>query len=628
MTRMTKAALCFLVGLAIASAHAEKGVIVSRKHTGAVLALAANSQDETFFSGGEDGFVSRHTEEGQDETWQVSDMPIRLLASHPAGNLLACYESDGFTVHRLSVWDWPSKTRLYAKRFRDSVTSLAWSAKGTWLMIGNTSLDGITFLEGKSGKPKKVFSSPHGMVTLAVTGLSEASVMTFGPSGRIRYSEMSSGKQKAEYQGIADLASPVLTGNARIISGFDGTAVLSVDATTGRLVSKTEAASPLFATSPEDSSVSWFERREEETVFRSSEGISLPLLLEDRSRVTSAVGLRTRVAFGTDSGHVYTFPKANYAGVALEPSLTASGAIIPIDDVTTDGTSLYALAKGSLYALEGPDGESTLLASGLAANRVSRMGNSFLFWSTKEPLPLVQTDLSGGARKELFVPKEGISSLNHAHGVIACVEGTSSAVVIRPESAGEAYRYAGVGIQDAMPVGQDAIVIAKSATSRSPYPLIHINTATGETVPVAVSADLCFSLKRSDRVPELLFAFLVKGGSPPVTELASIHINEANIAASRVRTMATYQDEDMRATLFTGGNELLTNLGKNSLVTIEHPSGRQTKLERDYALPLKGVIVGDWYASLNYDGSISWYDSKKREVIKSRSLLAENVWAD
>ena len=161
--RFAAAILCsfILCALSFADEGSDDGVHgsarrIGRRHQGAVLALAAAPRSDDFFSAGSDGFLSFHGR-GECETWQISDMPVRMISVHPDGNLVAAYESDGFSVHRLSVWKWDEKKRLYAKRFRDSITSVSWSARGNYLMIGNTSLEGITILAGNSGRQKNIF---------------------------------------------------------------------------------------------------------------------------------------------------------------------------------------------------------------------------------------------------------------------------------------------------------------------------------------------------------------------------------------------------------------------------------------------------------------------------------------
>jgi len=222
----------------------------ARQHLGPVHALARIPGTADFFSGGKDGFISLHKTDGNDETWQISDIPVRNMAVHPDGNLVAVYESDGFSIYRISVWDWNRKTRLYAKRFRDSILSLAWSARGTYLMIGNTSLEGMTILEGETGENRSIFASPPGIVSLGVTGATETSMITYGPSGRILYTDMVTKKERASYAGESDLSAPALFANNLRIAGYRDGEIRVLDTTSGKTVATWPTGKPVMAVNP------------------------------------------------------------------------------------------------------------------------------------------------------------------------------------------------------------------------------------------------------------------------------------------------------------------------------------------------------------------------------------------
>ncbi len=618
-------ALCLIA--ATAYAREAGSTLVSRKHAGAVLCITPKPGVDSFFSGGEDGFITLHSIGTIDETWQVSDMPIRAIAVHPSGNTLACYESDGFTTHRLSVWNWEKKTRIFAKRFRDSITSIAWSARGSWIMVGNTSLEGISVIDGKSGDAKRMFRSPQGLVYISVTGSSESSVMTFGPSGTIRYTDTSNGSERAVYDGPRDITNAVLISNNRILSGYLGDSVVSIDATKGTVIDTFASGEPIFATLPGDSVPVWIERNGGNYILRSGKASSKPFTSPDGSLITAAAGLPEYIAIGTESGQVLTFPRGNYSDSGPTLLATAHEAIVPVDDIISDGETLYILAAGTVFASTDPSAYPMKLFGGIDANRMEKIGVTFLFWSTKSASPLFSTDLSGNGRHVLYTPIEGISSLNHNNGVISCVEGTSTVVVLKPEITGEAFRYSGAGLQDAVPLTGDSIIVSKSATSRSPFPLLYINSATGETVPLSVSGDLCFSLKLANSSANELRGLLVKGGNPPSTELFSLVINTESLSSSKITVHATYKDEDLRASIAVDSRSILTNLGKTSLALIDSSSGRQRSLVRDYALPAKGAFMKDYFVGLNYDGSLTWYDKAGKGIAATAALVGIDEWA-
>lgn len=129
---------------------------VVHKFSGGVTEIMNSGTLPIFFAAGKDGFVTRYSyPKFEPDTWQLSSMPIQKIAVHPQGKLVAVYETNGFSVHQVSLWDWAKKKALFSKRLSDSVVSLSWSANGTYLFVGNRSTDGITVLDSKGIDPNR-----------------------------------------------------------------------------------------------------------------------------------------------------------------------------------------------------------------------------------------------------------------------------------------------------------------------------------------------------------------------------------------------------------------------------------------------------------------------------------------
>lgn len=600
------------------------------QHRGSVLALARQGTSDAFFSAGEDGFISLHDPLGNSHIWQISDMPIKMIAVHPDGNLIASYETDGFSVHRLSLWSWKDKKRLYAKRFREAITSVSWSAKGTYVMIGNTSLDGITVLTGESGKPKKIFDTSPGPVSLSHTGAKETSVITFGPLGAIRYTEISNGKQRAVYQGPAHISSPSLFDNNRRITGFSGTHVLSIDATSGKVVQEFPTTKAIMATGSFDNQPMWFSPSGEDWQLCREDKTSAPFATTDYEAITTALAMESKIVFGSETGRLYEIPKpldTQFQDTVLTPTVLTDAKIVPIDDIVSNGNTLYLLSGGSVFSVAGPSQSPTLVFSGITANRFRMIEDAFLFWSWNSGGDVLMTSLQGDNPKVLYTAQEGIRSLTLFGRQIACVEGTSRAVVFSP-SLTKPFVYEGAGLQDAVLVSIESLIVSKSSTSRSPHPLLHIHTRTRETVPLPVQGELSFGLQPSPQNPHELLVFLVQAEGQSRTELVRIKIEGDDITSTTVDKKAVYPDEDLKALLFVENNAVLTNLGKGSLVEIDLRTLRQYPLERGYALPLKPEVLGSYMASLNYDGSLSWYRRSSRSLISTGYLSEDTFWIE
>ena len=132
----------------------------TQPHSGSINALAIS--DNAVYTAGQDGFIIKWTTDGSGEHYQLSDLEIKMIAVNPLNNNLAIYETDGYSVNRVSVWDWEKHTRKFAKRLSDSISSLNFSTNGAYLMIGTNAIDGIIFLDANRGAVlRKVKESPR-----------------------------------------------------------------------------------------------------------------------------------------------------------------------------------------------------------------------------------------------------------------------------------------------------------------------------------------------------------------------------------------------------------------------------------------------------------------------------------
>lgn len=598
-------------------------------HLGPVQSLAAVQGTNIFFSAGKDGFVTCHNPEQSDETWQISDISLNILAVHPDGNLIAFYESDGFSIHRISVWDWKNKKRLYAKRFRDSVISLSWSAKGTYLMIGNTSLEGITILEGSSASVQSFFTVSPGIVSLSITGSTETNMITYGPSGRILYTDITTQKERANYSGEQDLSSPVLLNNNLFIAGYKENAVFLIDATSGKTISTYATGKPVMATGISDTKPVWFEENETGDWILRSGLISSPgFRTPDNSTITTAISFENSIVFGTASGMIYSIEKKSDNSSAPLASALVENTHQIIDDIASDGSRLFFLSAGSVFISSGPGKAPVFAFDGLAANRLIIMKDSLICWSTNRSEPVLRISFDGETRKLLYQPKEGIRSISITGDKIAIIEGNSLASVLDTATEAVSFNYSGAGLQDAILISSDRLVVSKSSTLRSPYPLILINTSTGETVPLPVTGELCFGIKQSENDFKILNGFIVRSGLSSSTELVTILLDLQTVGSTAVKTEAIYADEDLVASVLVDGDHIITNLGKNSLVEIKMIDGNQEFFERGYALPLKPCVMDQFLVSLNYDGSLTWFNRFTHELVLSSSMTTKGMWKE
>lgn len=194
--------------------------------------------DGSFYSVGDDGFVIKWNSENKGEHYQISDLEIKYIAASPNGTDIAIYETDGYSVNRISIWNWKTKRRLVVKRFTDTISTINFSEKGSWLMIGTNSVDGIIFLNAKTGTVlRKVKESP-GMVTMIYSSSTENSGIMYTPLGKLIYTNFKTGVTKQAVSVETNLTQPTLFNSDLLFAGIKNDYIYIYHSVTGDLLAK------------------------------------------------------------------------------------------------------------------------------------------------------------------------------------------------------------------------------------------------------------------------------------------------------------------------------------------------------------------------------------------------------
>lgn len=594
---------------------------VVHKFSGGVTEIMNSGTLPIFFAAGKDGFVTRYSyPKFEPDTWQLSSMPIQKIAVHPKGKLIAVYETNGFSIHQVSLWDWATKKAVFSKRLSDSVVSLSWSANGTYLFIGNRSTDGITVLDTK-GIVQNIYQEAPGIVFLAATSASEKNIVTYGESGRLVYTDISKKKKIKEFRTENKLESPNLIKNFTRIIGYKDNNVYVIDAVTGKTISQHSARYALFASKIQDSVPIWIERtrRKNEWCIRQGDASSKGFYVPENSKITAARHIKNHMIIGTQDGSIYMLGLNDDSSVELERPLTYSSS--KVDAITSDGSVLYILKDGTIYAQDSPKEKPYAIAEGFKANKFTFYSNGFLLWSdAKKGASVSHYSLDTKAVKKIITPKETIISLSVYKNFFLYVESFSGVSIVNFDTGKKEFVYNAPGIQSAVQVDDSTIVIAKSSIGRAQSPVFIINTLTEETGPIAIEGNLAFSLEQNSSRPNNLVCFLVGNLPSTKTELLTIGLNRMNLIDSTFKAVLSYKEEDVDAFLESSGSDILTNLGKTSLVHYSSSSNQARRLPRSYGFPKDALILKKFFVSLNFGDTLSWYDRKTGALLQTINI--------
>ena len=277
------------------------------------------------------------------------------------------------------------------------------------------------------------------------------------------------------------------------------------------------------------------------------------------------------------------------------------------------------LSGTTLYISRSPDVQPEPVIESITAERCTAYGNGFLFWSNTKAAPLYYAE-EGSAPEIVYRFREPLNSLSVYQDSIAAVQAFSGLILLNGKNGKQSFTYQAAGLQDAVQVDDTFVLLTKSAGGVIRQPLLLINIKTSETIPLNMEGNLAFSLRASKKMPHVFSCFRLKSEDSEQTDLMTITLNITQPARTGFAAARSYRDEDLQASLFDDGHALLTNLGKNQLVYYDKRKRSIRQLQRDYALSRKALMTDAYIISLNYDGSLSWFNRRTMQLLPHKQL--------
>ncbi len=480
----------------------------TQSHQNGVTSLSYRNSDGSVFSSGSDGFLIKWNPDGIGEHYQVSDLPIRMMARSPNGNEIAVYESDGASLNRVSIWDWKNLRRKAAFRFSDTITSISYSSKGSYVICGTASVNGTYFINpATSNIEKNKLKEGTGVVNYTYTSDSENSLLTYSPSGNITYYSLKTGTKKQRFQAEYNLTQVGLFNNGVFIAGYKDRNIYVIQAVTGKTLAKYSASEPVLVSSPKNESLYYILNDGRQFKLYAiqndrNKAVIAPELyrtfsgLKANEKITCAEFAGENIYAGTNLGNIYKFDFAKSERVDTQLAITDNmyERILDIDS-PAGGSDFYFLTEAALYqssydrnAVErkiSSDGYTNLIA----------VGSKVVLWSKDTRKTVIMADLNSGRLTNLFTPAGNIQSLRlYSDNTLIDVESNSVVNLFTFGSSSPKQIYRGSSIQDALLYTEKDLYVAKSSESSPSVPLVHVNTQTQEIVPLTLRGNIAYSL--------------------------------------------------------------------------------------------------------------------------------------
>lgn len=617
--------------------------ISTQAHESSVNALAAidgvAGEQDTVFSVGQDGFIIKWTDDGLGEHYQVTDVAIKMAARSPNGRDIAIYESDGASLNMVSIWNFSTLTRKCAFTFSTPITSLSYSAKGTYVLCGTASERGTYFLTTSNNTiTSRKLKESTGPVSMAVTSDSENSAAMYSPGGSLSYYNLRTGQKKAKFYTESGLSQPRLYNNNVFLAGYKDSSIYIIQATTGSTIAKfpVSGKEPVLLSSNKSDSLYY--------IVSENLQFKMYMIQNDRNKnviapqlIRTFTGIRSgeeigcavlqadgTVFAGTTLGNIYKFDNAVAARVdVLQP--VSDKMYDKIYDVAPIGSNFYFLSPDSVFLSSYDSGIVDRKGSNPGqTNIITYNDNAAILWSRGTRKAVQLLEFQTGALTTLFTPDSTLQSLRLFGGYLLSIEGSSTVSRINIQTNEKENLYNGAGIQDAVLYNDTDLYIAKTSATTPEVPLLYINTRTKETVPLSLKGSVAYSLSYDPSAEgSEIYGIVISTNSQNSVSTAVFSYNPSTKTSRR---LIEERSEDSNAISYLSYPVLYTNMGKSRIRSYNLSARRSFEYKRSASLPVKIARNSSRLVVLNRDGSVSWYNPDMNGVIADWYLTTDGQW--
>lgn len=608
-------------------------------HRGPVLDLAWDETRKLLLSAGSDGFVvtwDPSTGTALDR-YQYGPYRIQSLSVRPEKQQFAILETDGIGLFRLSAWDYARRERLFSLRFKDSVSFVAYSGQGNYILLGRSASSGVTVLRADDGSLVKTVAESV-VPSFAQTGKSERSMVCYASTGSVSYWDLTNGKLLQQTPAPAGLSALRLFGNNRLMAGRDASGLVVFDALSGAVRSQRPfpagsamaAAAGGLATLADYGAEADLSLVPAEQVGQDQPTVTLPF---PWSATSSCSDGSDTMFLGLDNGSIVS---VRLGSAAVVPHLFQTSKRERIRDLAVDRDSLVLLGDGAAYRIpQNPakllDGSAISPFAARTEDRVAALddgtlvlwnsdgtGSPILYGADGEghPLPLdFQAPVIRGAALgtlALFLDAKGNLNVLDAEAPRqdAAPGSTDRGRLLRS--------YSAVGMLDAAFKDPRTVLFGRSVVPPQTRDLMTVDVGTGETAPVetgpaAAGGSAVVRLRRGSS--GAVYAIRVEGAGD------SQNTTLVRLDASGETPLIAYKAEDVNATLAEAGTSVGTTLGGDGAFGIGW-DGFFT-FGRGPALPTRLEGTGSYFVAVDSDGGIVWNSAADGAFVARLSLTAK-----
>ena len=373
------ACVLVLVAVAAAPAAASPPPLVNTSHRGAIHDLAYDARRRLLFSAGEDGTVRvwNHDRRTIVRHLRLGAVRVERIALHPDRPLFAAYSRSTMGDDVLEVWNWQRERQLFRHSLEDAPLHLGFSSLGSSLVHSRPQFDSVVFLDPETGERQERLPPAHGIVSYVATSTNERTIMTYLPTGEVRYWDAATLAGKGTVSTLPGLEAMALSADKNLLVARSGGDVVAIDVVTGAVRSRlgvSRQAQVAVADQFAQFSVLQPDEREDRASVLQQRALDRALTLRTEHRLhfegnATAATYAHRTLFFAHAGAIWEALPTGAAPFARD-QLVAPVAL------ASDGDTLLVATRHRIAVAELRDSGATLVpdfAPLTAANRLPRL---------------------------------------------------------------------------------------------------------------------------------------------------------------------------------------------------------------------------------------------------------------
>ena len=651
-------------------ASAVPGPLINSVHAGVITDLEYDPQRRLLFSAGDDGAVRvwDRTNGSIVQHLRLGVHRITRIALQPEGSLLAAVLRSATGDILLEVWDWRSGRRLHGRPLTEPPLHVGFTSRGSTLVYTMPRFDSVMFLDALSGRPRQRLPADLGIVSFVASSTNERTIMTYQPTGRIRYWEAASARLQAEVATLPGLEQISLSADKTLLLARSGEEIVAIDVVTGQVRGRiTVSSDAVFTTSEQLPQVLLLEHAPME----SGGGVLVRRLRADR-RLTGFGRVPVELA-----GAVSAVAAADYSLFIAQPGAIVeyrAGAVRPFarnellpdaqlavaDDTLVVATrSRLALVRTAFTAppttaVSGPraprmpgvtgrrhlanplQADVGLTAVTPPAAPPARSRSLVLLWNREGSSGSLGTldPLTGGFQFRLTglpAPLAQVSVLDQQLLLLDLrgeIRLYSLAQVLNADPRSRLAPQRRFWAPGASKVAGTAerLVAGRSRASAAAAPLLQIDTATAETVLLPDAALLIYDLAQHASGQLLTLGVESANAGAGRTQARTVLKRRSGTTLVQERILDAYAGEDLFASVIAApdGRTVYSSLG---LDTVRVWDGRRlVAMERSGHRPRQLRVTAELLLAHNADGTFTVWDRSNHTVLFDLYLFRSFDW--